>query len=129
MDIFSRAAQNLPLTPGERAFLKLVEGFLMSAFVAALPVLSQLLAGANLAHLDYWATLRTFVAAFGVALLLAISKYYKAHGDVAGLAVGQVLDTAAADLQQTAGLPNDVKVEPAASGAPLDVPAPTPAGS
>jgi hypothetical protein len=122
MGVFSDAAAGLPLSPAQRAFLRFVEGLLMTALVAALPVFSQLLAGQNLAQLNWAATAQSAAGAFGVALLLTLSKYFKAHGDLPGAAAGQLLDTAAADLQKTAGLPNDVKIEPAPIGPPLDVP-------
>lgn len=119
MKVFADARAGLPLSPAQRAFLKLLEGFAAAAFVAILPLLSQMLAGQSFASINWAQDLKTGAGAFVVAFLLAASKYYKAHGDAA---IGSALDTAASDVSKFAGLPNDLKIEPPVSGAPLDVP-------
>jgi len=77
--LFARARAQLNLSPGERAALKLVEGYVLAGAVAALPVVSQLLAQQTIV----WAhVLRLAGGTFAVATLMAVSKYYKAQGDV-----------------------------------------------
>ncbi|MGH2515039.1 MAG: hypothetical protein ACRDHP_05230, partial [Ktedonobacterales bacterium] len=78
MNIFAKANNNLNLTPAQRAFLKLIEGFFVAGIVAVLPVISQALAAQTI----NWALiLRTAAATFSVAALLAVTKYLKAQND------------------------------------------------
>jgi uncharacterized membrane protein len=122
MNLFSLARAGVNLTPGQRAILRLVEGVIVAAAVAALPVVAQFLAGADLAHLDYAALARYSVGAFLVALIMAVMKYAKAHGDPALVAT---LDPVAANaegaIRQWADIPNDVVIEPELPAMPASV--------
>lgn len=78
MNLFQRDARHLTLTPGERAFLKLLEGFSIAGFVAAVTIVAQLL---GLPGVDWLLVLKVAAGAFAVGFLGAIAKYYKAQGD------------------------------------------------
>jgi len=78
--LFRRARAYAALTPGERALLKLLEGLACAALVAALPILADALARGAVNWPDI---ARAALAASAVAVLLALAKYAKAHGDPA----------------------------------------------
>lgn len=79
MNIFQKAAAGVNLTPGQRAFLKLVEGLAVAFLVAAAPVVADALSSHGTV---VWSdALRTALAAGAVAVILSIIKYAKAHGD------------------------------------------------
>ena len=77
--LFDRAHRQLNLSPTERAILKLLEGFGITAAVAALQVAAELLAhqSVNLPLL-----VQTTGAVFVAAFLGAALKYARAHGDL-----------------------------------------------
>lgn len=112
MNLFQKAGKGLNLTPGERAVLKLVEGFLIAGFVAALPVVAELLGHQGI---TWQVVAQAAAGAFATAFLLAIAKYYKAKGDnpiAAGLAetlAGYIprlpIVNSAASLAPTAPMP------------------------
>lgn len=77
-NLFVRAAQRQTLTPAERALLRLFEGLVATALVAALPIVAQALAEGTL---DWGNVARTALAAAAVAVLLALVKYARAFGD------------------------------------------------
>jgi hypothetical protein len=81
MGVFARARANLTLTPGERAFLKLVGGLAGTAVVAAVLAAAQVLAGTPPDAVRWPVVLHVAAGAFAAALWTALSKYYKAHGD------------------------------------------------
>jgi hypothetical protein len=87
--LFGRARANMPLTPAERAVLRLVEGLVCAALVAALPIIADALARGTVSWPD---VARAALAAAAVAVLLALAKYARAHGDPA---IGQALTAAA----------------------------------
>lgn len=93
MNIFAQAANNQPLTPAQRAFLKLVEGFLLSALLVAGQTFFQY---AAVGAVDWQAALHTALIAGAVAFLLAVAKYYKSHGDPV---IGALADTAAQAIE------------------------------
>ncbi|HEX2348925.1 MAG TPA: hypothetical protein VHI51_10880 [Ktedonobacterales bacterium] len=76
--LWRRARAYAALTPGERALLRLAEGLLCAGLVAALPVIA-----AALGHQPInWSDLgRAALAAAATAMLLALNKYLRAHGD------------------------------------------------
>ena len=79
MNLFSRAARNLPLTPGERAFLKLLKGWIYTAVAAGIAVGVQYLY--NNQMID-WQKLGYLIGgAFMLSLLTALEKYFTAQGD------------------------------------------------
>lgn len=86
--LFARARAYAPLTPGERALLRLIEGLACAALVAALPVVADALGHGSVRWDD---VVRTALAAAGVAVLLALAKYARAQGDPAlGTAIAEV---------------------------------------
>ena len=77
-NMIQRAQAYGPLTPGERAVLRLAEGLACTALVAALPIVADALSrqGVN------WGDVGRAALAAGVtAALLALSKYLRAQGD------------------------------------------------
>jgi hypothetical protein len=80
IQLVRKAAAYQPLTPGQRALLRLIEGLVCAALVAALPIVAGALGRTNV----NWAEVgHAALAAAGVAVLLALAKYAKAHGDPA----------------------------------------------
>jgi hypothetical protein len=86
--LLQRARRHEPLTPGERALLRLLEGLVCTALVAALPVAADALGSAGVNWADVG---RAALAAAAVAVLLALAKYARAQGDPAlGDALGEL---------------------------------------
>src|SRR5581483_5140306 len=96
--LFARARQYAPLSPGQRALLKLAEGLLCAALVAALPVVAEALSRGDVSWADAG---RTALAAATVAVLLALAKYLKAHGDPQ---LGATLDTLGTEVADRTGV-------------------------
>ncbi len=87
-DLLQRAKQYQSLTPSERALLRLIEGLVCAALVTALLVVADALGSATINWADVG---RAALAAACVAVLLALAKYTKAHGDPAlGDALGEI---------------------------------------
>jgi hypothetical protein len=101
LNLLARARAYQTLTPAERAALKLAEGLLCAALVAALPIVAQALAHGPINWTD---VLRTALAAASVAVLLALAKYAKAHGDPT---LGDALAATGAALKEGADLSDD----------------------
>ena len=78
MNIFRKSSQGLNLTPAERSFLRLLEGLLAAALVAALPVVADALSHGAVNWSDVG---RAALAAGATAVLLALLKWAKAQGD------------------------------------------------
>ena len=78
MNIFARAYNGLNLSPGERAFLKLVKGWLYTAGGTGLIALVQYL---NSSQVDWRHLLIGTGSAAGLSLLNAVDKYFTAQGD------------------------------------------------
>lgn len=76
--VFTKARSYAPLAPAERALLKLIEGLICAALVAALPILADALGRGAVNWSDVG---RAALAAGATAALLALLKYCKAHGD------------------------------------------------
>jgi hypothetical protein len=96
--LLARARRYEPLTPLERAALRLVEGLLYVALVGAATAGAQYLAGpagAGMGAVDWATVARVCLAGGAVAVLLALAKYFKAHGDPA---LGEALGTLAAQV-------------------------------
>ena len=116
MSLFSKANAGLNLTPGERAALKLVQGFILAGLVAALPVLAQLLAAQTINWAD---VARIAGGTFGVAVLMAVAKWFSAQGDSPlDAPLAAIAENAATQLATATGL-NAAKV-------PLVEPSPVP---
>ena len=76
--LWSRSRAYAALTPGERALLRLLEGLLCAGVVAALPIIAEALSQQPV----NWSALgRAALAAVATAMLLALNKYLRAHGD------------------------------------------------
>lgn len=105
--LFARARAYLPLSPAERAVLKLVEGLICVAFVAALPVVADALSRQSVAWSD---VARAALAAAAVAVLLALAKYARAHGDPT---LAATFAAAATGLSRSAGLSDPDTASPA----------------
>ncbi len=99
--LFARARQYAPLSPGQRALLKLAEGLLCAALVAALPIVADALARGDVNWGDAG---RTALAAATVAVLLALAKYLKAHGDPQ---IGATLDSLGAEVADRTGVSDE----------------------
>ncbi|HLZ24407.1 MAG TPA: hypothetical protein VKQ30_20020 [Ktedonobacterales bacterium] len=124
MNVFAQARNNLNLTPGQRAFLKLVEGFIVAGIVAALPAISQALAAQSI---NWSQIVRTAAATFSVAALLAVTKYLKAQNDPPLATVATtVAQAAVSDIPRWAGIPSFDVVPAVASAGAADLPAPAP---
>jgi hypothetical protein len=95
--LFARASRYASLTPAERAFLRLLEGLAYTALLGAANACVQYLGahpGAS-SPVDWQPVLRTCAAGAAVAVLMALAKYFKAHGDPA---LGVALAAAGAQL-------------------------------
>lgn len=79
LDLIGRAIHHEALTPSERAFLKLIQGFIITGIVAALSVLVDALTGDNQAITT--ATIWLVVGTFIHAVLVAVAKYLSAQND------------------------------------------------
>lgn len=92
-NLFARARRYESLTPAERALLRLLEALASVALVGAATAAAQYLAaplGSGLAAIDWWVVARVCAAGAAVAVLMALAKYFKAHGDPA---LASALDT------------------------------------
>ena len=106
MGVFAKARAHESLTPTQRAFLKLVEGFIIAGVVAALPVLSLALGEDSV----NWAGVgRVALGTFATAALMAAVKYLKAQGDPP---LADALTKVATDVGRWSGA-NDVGNKPA----------------
>lgn len=102
--IFARAQRYESLTPAERALLRLVEGLASVALVGALTAGAQYLSspsGSGLGAIAWPDVARVCAAGAAVALLLALSKYFKAQGDPALSQALSALGTRIAAGEQT----------------------------
>ena len=77
-DLFARASAYEQLTPAERAILRLLEGLVCAGLVAALPILASALGHTQV---NWGDVARAALSAGAVAMLLALAKYARAHGD------------------------------------------------
>lgn len=123
MNLFSRAAAGLNLTPGERAFLKLLASFGDAGLAAVLAAAPAILAYLSGQQAITWAAV-AFVAAFFVhGFMVAWRKYVSAKGDAPLATVIGEVDAAA---QRALGQPNAVKTLADDVAAPVPAPAPAP---
>lgn len=80
--MFKRAAAYVNLSPGERAFLRLIEGLLIAAFIAGLQAAMPLLnSGVDPMAVPWGSVAQTFAATVLGAIGAAVLKYAKAQGD------------------------------------------------
>jgi hypothetical protein len=113
--VFARSFKGLNLSPGERALMKLIEGWLITALLAGSAIAYQLLMSGSA---DYVFIARSAGGAALLALLLAFKKYLAAQSDlplsVASLA-GQAADVALMEVKKFVPWPGEQ---------PADTPAP-----
>lgn len=100
--MFTRARLQLPLTPGERSFLKFLQGviwsILLTAVVAVLPLVEQ--------QTINWHTVITVGAGtLGLTLASTVQKYFTSQGDTVGATIAGDVGTV---ISQKTGL-NEVK--------------------
>jgi hypothetical protein len=108
-NIWTRARRYEQLTPGERAALRLIEGLIYVALVGAATAGAQYLAspaGSGLGAIDWATVARVCIAGAAVALLMALAKYFKAHGDPA---LGDALGALSAQIASPSPLANAPK--------------------
>lgn len=110
--LFRRAHAYANLTPAERALLKLLEGLACAALVAALPIVADALARESVVWPDIG---RAALAAAAVAVLLALTKFAKAHGDPA---LADALAAVAANLPAPAPAAPAVPIPTTSEGVP-----------
>lgn len=81
--LIRRARAYQPLSPAERALLRLLEGFASVALIGAATAAAQYLAGpTGLGGAVNWGVVAHVCAAgAAVSVLMALAKYFKAHGD------------------------------------------------
>lgn len=96
--MMNRARAKLPLTPGERALLKLAQGFLVTGLVAALLTAGHALEGDG--PVEWRRVLFASAVAALVAVLNALAKYFTAQGDAP---IGDALAYLAGEAQRMAG--------------------------
>lgn len=78
MNLFARSNQGLNLTPGERAFLRLIELCVLAGLITAATAIVPLLANG----VPDWQTVyHVALPAFCMAALGAFVKFYNAKGD------------------------------------------------
>lgn len=100
LDIYARAAQHQPLTPGERAFLKTL-GALSEAAVAAsaVAIIRAALDGGQ--PLTFQALGQIGAVAGATALVAGVSKLIRSHGDPELMPLADALDAEAPQVAQT----------------------------
>ena len=76
--LLQRARARAALTPAERALLRLAEGLLCAALVAAAPIIAQALGQQTV---NWGDIARAALAAAATAALLALAKYARAQSD------------------------------------------------
>ena len=79
MNIFSKAAQGLNLSPAQRAFLKLLKGWFYTALSTGIMAGAQYLL--NNQQINWMALLYIASGAFLLSILGALDKYWTAQGD------------------------------------------------
>lgn len=109
--LFSRAHSNLPLSPTERAILKLFYGAVGTAALTGVTAAVQYLAS-NSHNINWSVVLTVFLGAFGATLIETGRKYVTAHGDGSLEAAQQLL---AATLQKAATTATTAPKTPTAS--------------
>ena len=126
--LFARARARAPLTPGERALLRLIEGLACAALVAALPVVAGALGHGPVRWDDVG---RAALAAAAVAVLLALAKYARAQGDPAlGMVIEEIAGAPAQPRRASSSAPmSDVTGDDGVPPATADVSARTVAGA
>ena len=79
LSLWRRAAQNLPLSPEERAILKFVKSTIVSAFISAVVAVYPFIAGAKNANVDWGTVEHTFFITMLMVIYATSDKYVTAH--------------------------------------------------
>jgi hypothetical protein len=117
-NLLARNNAGLPLTPGERAVLKLVKYLGLAAVLSAAPVVAMFVLNMLQTHPDGmdWPSVGKFAAAsFLMAFLAAGLKFIQAHFGLQSpvtAAATQLVEDADNFLRTWGGIPNDQKFEP-----------------
>lgn len=121
LDIRKLAALNMPLSPAQRAVLKVLEAVFLTGLLAALSAIGVVLSGNGVIN---WREAALFVGgAFVAGLLRAASKYLSARSEPQALMASATLESVANEVQQHTAMPNPVKVlAPTQTAAPLTLP-------
>ena len=122
LTVFQRAHLGLNLTPQERAFLKLVDGLILTGLVAAIGVLANLLVSGAFAFNQ--TTLIAIGTAAAVAIMNSVHKLSSASGDPLLAAVVGALESEVGKYvplhQQSSPAPaSPAPVAPAADGSAI----------
>lgn len=118
MNLFQKANANLPLSPGQRAFLKLLQGFALTALISGLLAAAEYLAGNGV--IDWQRLLIVVLAQAALAVGHAVAKYFTAQGDQAPL--GSAIEAVIEAIESRFSTHHQQE-EPA----PDSIPPPTPA--
>lgn len=81
MNLFAQAAQNLPLSPAERALLRFVKGLIVTAIAAGMTAAAPFVFVGPNQTVDWHQVLTVGLSVFGVTLFNTIMKYFTAHAD------------------------------------------------
>lgn len=101
-NMFTRARLQLPLTPGERTFLKFLNGAVVSALLAGLAAIMQFLL---LPIVNWHAVFLIGGGTIGTTLAFTFQKYFTAQGDIPAATLAGDIGTV---IGQKTGV-NDVK--------------------
>jgi len=102
MNLFQRASLKLPLSPIERSILKLVKSFLLTGLVAILPTINAIITAIATGTFSQNWTQQLYLlsAAFLVAVVHAVAKYFSSQGDfLVGSVIDQIADTISQKMQ------------------------------
>ncbi len=122
MSIFDKARAGLNLNPGQRAFLKLVQGFGLAGVQSLLLALPTVLAVKENQPVLSAVGIGAMIGAFVHGFFAAWQKYSSAKGDAPlAAAIGSVDAAAQQQIQQRFGVPA-AKVEPPVVVAPAIAP-------
>lgn len=131
MNIFQRAAAGLALTPGERAALKLLQGFALSGVMAVVLAAPALISYQDGQPALAAGAVSVVAGSFIHAFMAAWAKYTSAKGDQPIANAIGAADVAVQDIiARYGGMPNAAKTPgnapaPTLASAPV-APAPTP---
>lgn len=94
--LYQQGMQHLPLTPAERAALKLINGFLLAGAAGGVDAVAQYITSSNFSAIDWRTVLNIFLAVGGSGVLYAAQKWASARGD---FALGALLSQAAEKVE------------------------------
>ena len=117
-DIYTRAAQHLPLTPGERAFLKTCGALWQAALAAgAVAIIQAALAGGR--PLTFATLAQIGAVAAATALVAGAAKLIGAHGDPIMAPISSALNQEAEQLAQRFPVPMSQPMSQPAPQSPM----------